>query len=215
MTDPKYQTWLFSMLKGGVRKTTSAVFCAEALARTDAEVLVVDADADTQGVTEWTSRIYAAGKEPKYHVAQWTARLGLLVPFVIEQQQRTGAQFVLIDIGGEAPEVLAQAGALGDVAIMPVGPENAELGRLAESANLLRRNPGLDARVLLTRVPKPGQGIAKAVREVLQAEGYQVLNTEIPHNRELYAHQYGYVIDDLGAYAELVDELVDIGGSRG
>lgn len=206
-TDPR--VILVAMLKGGTRKSTTAVFTAWALAEAGEEVLVIDADAGTQGVTDWASRIYA---DPDtlglpFHVVQWTHRLGLLVPFVRERARALGVHRVIIDIGGEAPEVLAQAARMAHRVVSPVGPEQGELGRLVPTREVVRDSGGAPMSVLLTRVPKPRCGIAKNVRDVLEHDRFHVLRTEVPHNREMYAHPWGTVPISYGAYADLAAEL--------
>jgi hypothetical protein len=199
--------WLVAMLKGGVRKSTTAMMLAFALAERGEETLVIDADAGTQGVTDWASRVYADGAELPFHVAQWTHSLGLLVPFIQQQQRETGARRVIVDVGGEAPEVIRQAVILADRVISPTGPEQAELGRIPATAALVAPTT-VPMSVLLTRVPTPGTGVARAVREVLVADGYDVLNTETRQNRDKYAHIWGTVPVDLDAYGPLADELL-------
>lgn len=62
---------VINILKGGTRKSTTAMLLAFALARTGREdVLVVDADHGTQGVTDWASHVHAAGDELSFHVVQ-------------------------------------------------------------------------------------------------------------------------------------------------
>lgn len=206
-TDRPFSLWLVAMLKGGVRKSTTAMMLAFALAERGEETLVVDADSGTQGVTDWATRVYAAGGQLPFHVAQWTHSLGLLVPFIQQQQRETNARRVIVDVGGEAPEVVRQAVLLADRVISPTGPEQAELGRIPATAALVTPS-GVPMSVLLTRVPTPGVGVAKAVREVLTADGYDVLTTEVRQNRDRYAHVWGTVPDDLDAYGPLCAELV-------
>src|SRR5690606_1115935 len=98
MPNQKPPLWLISMLKGGVTKSTTATMLALALARRGEEVLIVDADHGTQGVTDWASRVYADGGEMPVHVAQWSPGLGLLVPFVQRQRKETGAGRVIVDV---------------------------------------------------------------------------------------------------------------------
>ncbi len=205
--DREYSLWLIATLKGGVRKTTTAVMLAFALAAREEEVLLVDADAGTQGVTDWASRVYAEGGELPFHVTQWAPSAGLLVPFVQKQQRETGAHRVIIDVGGEAPEVFRQALHIADRVISPVGPEQAELGRIPATAALVKP-AGVPMSVFLTRVPQPGVGVAKEVREALVADGYDVLIAETRQNRERYAHIWGQVPTDLGEYTALAAELV-------
>lgn len=198
--------WLIATLKGGVRKSTTAMFTAFALAARGEEVLVVDADHGTQGVTDWATRVYAEGGELPFHVIQWAPSQGLLVPFAQRAQRETGAGRVLVDVGGEAPEVLRQVVLVADLVISPTGPEQGELARVPATASIVGPS-GVSMVALLTRVPTPGAGIAKAARDYLTGEGHRVLATEIPQNRDTYAHVWGTVPADLGAYEDLAVEL--------
>lgn len=207
MTSKGYDVLLIATLKGGVRKSTTAMMLAFSYARAGREVLVIDADSGTQGVSDWASRVYAAGGELPFHVMQWTQSLGLLVPFIQDGQHRTEATIVLVDVGGEAPEVVRQAAVIADFAVSPIGAEQGELGRIPATAAILGDTP---MRVLLTRVPSPGKGVAKAARASLVSDGYAVLGTETPQDREAYAHVWGQVPTSLGVYDQLAEEL-DLG----
>lgn len=198
--------WLIATLKGGVRKSTTAMMLAFALAKSGEDVLVLDADHGTQGVTDWASKVYAGGDELPFHVVQWAPKLGLLVKFAQEQQRETGARRLIVDVGGEAPEVLRQVAVRAQRMISPVGPEDGELGRIPATA-VIAREARVPQDCLLTRVPVPGKGIAREAREFLVRDGYHVLETEVPQDRETYAHVWGRIPDDLGAYGPLADEL--------
>jgi cellulose biosynthesis protein BcsQ len=200
--------WVISMLKGGSRKSTTTMLLAFTLASRRHDVLVIDADHGTQGVTDWATRVYAGGGELPFHVAQWTPRLGLLVPFIQHQARETRAKRVLVDVGGEAPEVLRQAVLAASMVITPVGPEQGELARLPATAAIVRPTR-IPQAVLLTRVPAVGRGAARDARQDLAAEGYDVLGTEIEQNRARYADIWGTVPEDVGAYDALADELME------
>ena len=199
--------WLIATLKGGTRKTTSAMLLAFALAARGHNVLVIDADYGSQGVTDWGTRVYAADGELPFDVAQWTPSMGLLVPFIQKQARETGAAIVIVDVGGEAPEVLGQAIKIAKRVISPVGPEQAEVGRLPATAAIVAPSK-IPHLVLLTRVPVPGRGAAAAARRDIEDGGYTVLATEIEHNRTRYADIWGTIPADLGAYEDLADELL-------
>jgi hypothetical protein len=207
MADRGFLVWLVATLKGGVRKTTTTMLLAFELARRGHEVLVIDADTGTQGVSDWASKVYAAGGELPFHVVQWSGDGELLVPFVLRKRKETGATLVLVDMGGEAPHVLRDAVPLADRVISPVGAEQAELGRIPATAALVAAS-GAEHVVLLTRIPDPGKGTAKAARDLLTSGGYRVLRTEVAQSRERYAHVWGTVPDDHGAYVAVADELV-------
>ena len=199
--------WLIAMLKGGSRKSTTVMMLAFGLAARGEDVLVVDADHGTQGVTDWATRVYAAGGALPFHVVQWTPRMGLLVPFIQQQQRETGARRILVDVGGEAPEVVEQIVLAASRVITPVGPEQGELARLPATAAIVAPTR-VPMSVLLTRVPVRGGGAARDARRDLIANGYDVLDTEIEQQRERYAHVWGTVPADLGSYADLADELL-------
>jgi cellulose biosynthesis protein BcsQ len=196
------------MLKGGSRKSTTAMMLAFALASRRHDVMVIDADHGTQGITDWATRVYASGGELPFQVAQWTPRLGLLVPFIQQQVRETLAQRILVDVGGEAPEVLRQVVLMATMVITPSGPEQGELARLPATAAIVRPT-GIPQAVLLTRVPAEGRGAARGARLDLAAAGYDVLQTEIPQNRKVYADVWGTVPYTLGAYEALADELLE------
>lgn len=198
---------VIAMLKGGARKSTTAMLMAFELASRGVDVLVVDADPKTQGVTDWTTQVYAAGQEMPFHVVQWAPSQGLLVPFCLKAQRETGATVVLIDVGGEMPEVLAQAVAIADQVISPIGAERGELGRVPPTAAMVDA-ADVPMLVLLTKVPEPGKGAALAARNLLTGQLRRtVLATETPRNLAIYADIWGTIPPTTGVYADLVDEL--------
>lgn len=199
--------WLIAVLKGGARKTTTATFLAFALAALGEDGLLVDADHGTQGVADWMTSIHLAGLPIPFHVVQWSPRAGLLVPFVQQQVRETGAKRVIVDVGGEAPEVLRQIVKAATRVISPAGPEQGELARLPATKAIVAPTK-VPMSVLLTRVPVRGGGAARDARRDLTAEGYTVLETEIEQNREKYAHVWGTVPADLGSYGDLASELM-------
>lgn len=212
MTSTKnYEVWLIATLKGGVRKTTTAVFLAHVMAKRGRDVLVVDADHGTQGVTDWASRVYAGGGVLPFDVVQWAPSLGILVPFVSKKADEVEPDLVIIDVGGEAPEVLKQAAILADVVVSPTGPEQAEVGRVGATQSILAEER-IRTNVLLTRVPEPGKGAARDVRKSLTGAGFSVLETEVRQNRDMYSHVWGTELTDFGVYEAVADELTRIGG---
>jgi cellulose biosynthesis protein BcsQ len=202
-----YQVWLIATLKGGVRKSTTAMFLAFVLAKRGKNVLVLDADIGTQGVTDWTSRVYADGGSLPFDVVQWAHSVGPLVPFAMKKAAEIEPDIVIIDVGGEAPDILKQAAILADIVVSPTGPEQAEVGRVGATQALLNEE-GIRTNVLLTRVPEPGKGAAKDVRRSLVKAGFTVLEAEVRQNRDMYSHVWGTEPDDYGVYEHVADELL-------
>jgi len=104
--------------------------------------------------------------------------------------------------------VLRQVVLAASMVVTPAGPEQGELARLPATAAIVRPTR-IPQAVLLTRVPAAGRGAARDARRDLTDEGYDVLSTEIPQNREKYADIWGTVPDDTGAYDALAAELLE------
>lgn len=188
---------LVNILKGGPGKTTTTMMLALAWARRGRNVLVIDADPGTQGVTSWATAYYAANPDGDlgFDIVQWAPKLGLLVKFVKEAlETRPDIDLVLIDVGGEAPDVTAQALRFSDLLLLPCEPTQATYDRVTPTLRLVSEvRPDLPVRSLLTKVDSIGRGAALDVRDGLDAAAKAVLDsepitleTEVENNREKY-----------------------------
>lgn len=203
------KVWLTAMLKGGARKTTTTMFLAFALAY-DHNVLVVDADMGTQGVMDWSGSFYADNPNLSlpFDVVQYSRGEGHLWPYVQRVAREHESTLVIIDSGSEDPLTVREAARRANLVISPVGPDQAELGRVEPTVTTIRAvAPDVAHVCLLTRVPVVGAGVALAAREQLRAWGYRVLSSEVPHHRALYESVWGSVPEELGAYAAVAGEL--------
>jgi chromosome partitioning protein len=209
----RFRLWLVATLKGGSRKTTTAMFLAFALSEMGHRVLVIDADPGTQGVTDWASLVYARGEELPFDVVQWAKELGLIVPFIQKQARESQPDIVLVDIGGEAPDVLEQVVMLATLVISPVAPETSETRRLPATRSLV--DPaGVPMYVFLTRVPVIGKGEAAGARQQFVRDGYRVLAAETERNLERYSKIWGYIPEDRGMYDAAATELLALEASN-
>lgn len=212
---------LCAVLKGGAGKSTTVMMLAFAFARRGKNVLVIDADAGTQGVTDWGSRYYMEhpdGEGLPFDLVQYTPRSGLLVPFVQQKIKELEPDIVLLDVGGEAPEVLSQAAIFADLVLTPLAPTQAELSRVAATKTVIqqaRRGSDTPMLISLNRVDRVGTGSAAAVRDALETDGYTVVNTEIENKRTRYADVWGRIPAHLGNFGPLADELIIIAKQYG
>jgi chromosome partitioning protein len=141
------------MLKGGVGKTTSAMFSALHYAEQGKDVTVLDGDQTSQSAYDWGRLAKAAGDPLPYEVVRF--------PFADDiaaeaRRLREANHVVIIDAGGGSAQYLEEACTEADVLLMPMAPTGADARRLAatlqSAERAAARNPrGLVAFVTLVR----------------------------------------------------------------
>lgn len=217
MGDRDVRRVLISTLKGGPGKTTTTLLLALGWARRGRRVVTIDADTRSQTLTAWCRRAEAAGQPVPVTVVTWRGRDqdGELVTAARRAEVEHQADVVLIDTGGEQPDVFMSGCLYADRLISPVGPMPAELDRMhatVEAASVIdsTKRDGLLMSALLTRVPSPGKGAAAEARAYLADPGgldLHVMGVEISRHLGLYADVYGTIPASIGEYDQLVDEL--------
>ncbi len=220
-----------STLKGGPGKTTSTMMTAFALVARGYTVLVIEADTKTQGVTDWCNLVTQAGAmPPNLRVAIWRGQDfdGPLGKFARAAEGEHDPDVVLVDTGGEHPDVFMSAGLYAQRLISPVGAQKGELRRVfatVEKAAEIDAESELRMSILLTRVESPGKGMARDARQYLDGtlaeyeeqqgvpeytrEGHDlyVHTAEIRRDYGTYGDVWGTIPNDLGTYADFAAEL--------
>lgn len=193
--------------KGGVGKSTSAVYLACLLAQSGRTLIV---DADPQGsILSWSEE---AGDDFPAAVVQWPTR------DLAKRVQQVAGDYthIVIDTGRSAganeDPILQQALTVSDHLLVPFAPslmDVRELGRVLQMVEDLAAIHPVDTHLLLTKV-RNGTSSAKEARAGLLEEGLPLMEAQVAL-RESYANVWGSVIKDFGDYEAVLTEM---SGSR-
>jgi len=200
-------------LKGGVGKSTVTWVLATLLAHEGGQVLVVDADPNSQTLFTWANRAIAAGHAVPFRVFPWATNdlLAGVRPMLAD------CDHVLIDTGPDGRDLtLFQAACrLAPLLVMPFAPRDVELGRLPATLEAARRGSALTERpvwpvVLLNKITVRG-GASEQARADLAADRYladvPVLDGEV-RDLSVFA-RFGAPLtpDQCGDFAGVLAEL--------
>lgn len=197
-------------LKGGVAKSTTAVYLALGLARTG-RVLLVDADGTNASVLDWSSSCQ-----------EWPEQI-VVVPWAVEDLARRvqavegDYDHVVIDTGPEQAAILRQALLVTDELIVPVSPSPMELRKLAQTWQAAAEVDAISpvtARVLLAKVRSGTRSSVEARRYLEDDLELPVMGADISL-RESYAMAWGTAPADLDQYEGVLAELLDGDGEEG
>jgi len=184
--------------KGGVGKTTTAVYLAAGFS-SYGRTLLVDCDPQ-QSALSWIQ-----GTEPPFGVA----------PLPGDDVQRrlpklaAGYEHVVLDTPPGNLPIITSAVLAVEAVLVPIAPTGVDVNRVVPTLELLvdlgKQSP-INVAVLLTRM-RYSTNSTRGIRDVLNEYGWPVMATEIPL-AESYAQAFGSVPTDLGAYGLLVKELL-------
>jgi len=186
-------------MKGGVGKSTSAVYLACGLARSGRTLLV---DADPQGsVLAWSEE---AGVTFPATVIAWPVRdLGRRL-----EQVAGDYEHLVVDTGPAQEQLLRQALAATDHLLVPAAPslmDVRELGRVLQMVDDLGPAREVAVHILLTKV-RAGTSSARDARQGLTDQCLPVLAAQVSL-REMYAQSWGTTPAGVGEYDQVLDEL--------
>lgn len=186
--------------KGGVGKTTTAVYLATAAARDGQEIELWDAD--IQGsATEWASRAHDEGEPLEYEVHS--------VSLPTLRRKQVVADWVIVDTPPGQAEVMQAAVDFADFVIVPVMPEPMGLDRAYATLDGIAH--GKDAALLLGGVDSR-EKLTLTTREVLMDESAPPkFSTEIRRRTAISQNTYSRP-HKLYGYETVYKELKELAG---
>ncbi|MDA0253099.1 MAG: ParA family protein [Actinobacteria bacterium] len=188
--------WSLVHTKGGVGKTTTAVFLAAAAARNGWKARIIDAD--PQGsASSWADRAAAAGMPLPVSVTPMTAT-------DLRSLTAEPDELILIDTPPGTASAIDAAIEAADLVIIPTGPRAADIDRVFPTLDITSHRP---VTVLLTLVDMRTVESVEIPRALADA-GVPVLSN-IVRDRTAVERAFGRPIPRyLGDYGDVFDELV-------
>lgn len=188
--------WSLVHTKGGVGKTTTAVFLAAAASKAGWNARVIDAD--PQGsASSWADRAAAAGMPLPVTVTPMTAS-------ELRGLTTNGDELVVIDTPPGTAAAIDAAIDVADLVIIPTGPRAADIDRVFPTLDITAHRPSTVLLTLVDMRTVESVEIPKALREA----GIPVLGN-IVRDRTAVERAFGRPIPRyLGDYSDVFEELV-------
>jgi chromosome partitioning protein len=192
-------------LKGGTAKTTSAVFLAAAFAHKGRTLLV---DCDPQGsALAWAEDAELNGAEMGFNVVSLPTR------DVHKRVSKLAVDYehVILDTPPGELSITRAALLAADVAVVAMNPSIMDMNRFRPTLELIAEVEDLvdlEYRVLFTRVRRITREVRDA-RRVMADLDLPVMRSEVPL-LSFYADAFGNVVDELGDYEIVADELLEV-----
>lgn len=208
--------YTIASLKGGVGKTTTAVFLAHAAAARGESVLIVDADTGQNSAARW-SEITPSWPHERITVVGWSEHKTLAKRV---RDVSDNYDMILVDCGPKIRGLLYAAIAATGNLIVPCTPASLDVADIGPTCEIAAEVAGatgreVTTRILLTKVRARTRSAA-FVRDGLIEHGYDVMAASVPLKENL-THAFGFApfydshieSDSTTPYADVLAELTD------
>lgn len=183
--------------KGGVGKTTSAMYLATAASRAGIKSVVVDSD--SQGSAgAWAKIASKRTRKLPFEVVETGSNIS---PLIKDLAGPDG--LVFIDTPPGTSPAISESVKLADLVVVPCGASPIELQRVWPTLSFLNGHPAL---VLLTNVDLRSNLSAQIRKRLLETE-VPVLRSLVPQRSQI-KRSFGKTPDALYGYDDVLKELV-------
>ncbi|MFC4328303.1 AAA family ATPase [Streptomyces andamanensis] len=193
-------------IKGGIGKSTTAIYLAMVWAAMGLKVLVIDADPKSGTSRKWKRRAKEAKKELPFDVQTHPSED--LEDRIADEEWHLKYDLIVIDTGGDNDRVLQAAYRIADYMLLTASPSPVDLDTLTDSARTAVGKGGevrnIPVALLLTNVKS--ERMAVKAKRAMRKEGLPVLSTVVKH-RTAYQDSYGLVPTRLFDYPAVQYEL--------
>ena len=194
--------WSLVHTKGGVAKTTTAMFLAAAAVRRGVPVRVVDAD--PQGsASSWADRAAHLGTPLPFEVSPATAA-------DLRVLSSEPGELVVVDTPPGTAAAIDAAIDAADLVIIPTGPRAADIDRVWPTLDITQHRP---TTILLTLVDRRKVEAVEMPRGLAEANAPMLRN--IVRDLTIIERAFGRGMPRfLGDYGDVFDELMTVAGTE-
>jgi chromosome partitioning protein len=178
--------------KGGVAKTTTAIYVSAAAQRRDIDVVLIDTDPQGSAL-EWAAAAAGDDRLP-FSVVPASRPLGIDLD----------RELTIVDTPPGTAQVIQEAIDIADLVVVPTGASPLDVRRVWPTLEITAHRP---TAVLLTGIDLRTR-LADEVRTLLESEGVPVISTPIVR-REGIRRAYGTTPANLHGYDDVLTEVME------
>lgn len=193
-------------IKGGIGKSTTAIFLAFVWAAMGLKVLIIDADPKSGTSRKWKRRARENKVELPFDVETHPSED--LEERIVDEGWHHKYDLIIVDTGGDNDRILQAAYRIADSMLLTASPSPADLDTLADSARTAVGKHGeardIPVAVLLTAVKS--ERMARDAKAEMRKAGIPVLSNVVKH-RTPYQLAYGLSPENFHDYPAVQYEL--------